>query len=104
MYKVDITVKGDDTDVLSLYVPDRMTEQDVLDTVKKICFTFIERSWVETSNIRERGEFTIYDFNKLIPEHLCEEFSVYRVDQVSERHLKLNPSNVLIKIPQDLNL
>lgn len=106
MFKVNVTstkeVSHTESDTVSLYVPDSMTEQDVINTIKDICITYVERNWDSTCNLRDRGEFTIADFNALIPESLCEEFSVYRADKIEESVFQIDVEQKLVDLNSEI--
>lgn len=106
MFKVNITSTKNniytETDTVSLYVPDYMTEQDILDAIKDICISYIERNWETTGNLRNKGDFTIEDFNTLVPESLCEEFSIYRADKIEESVFQINATQKLVNLNKEI--
>lgn len=86
-----------EANMIRLYVPENMTDEEVLDTIKTISAEFCKTP-IGKQILEQKGSFSYDDFAMYVSNTICEKYSILKLDSCTERYIEVSADTTLINL------
>lgn len=104
MKQIDLNINMEDntSQTVYLYVPDNMSDAEVIDGIKKAALEYCKETEEGRDYLRNKGALLFADFSNVVPESICEKHGIVIADKIKDRQIGIAFNEPLI-MEEDLD-